>query len=265
MNRGSFQQFHLSDMISDELHYTSAAKQYTKEWTIVNNLPTDLVMYVLRRFSNQVTRLGMIKSHGTVKFPAHYLKNNDKLAVFYENGSTKVLMMDKMVLKEWFKNITLGAVEYRSTDGHLQYQASNYDLAGVTIHNKLKVPINIYHNGNLVAQLYADDGMSYLGGSSSILYYSNSRQGLKFGDQLSFEYATDDIKSDSKFLFTVTIDDNQCQSIHVGVVSNGDPPGEFANPDTFAYRIDEPVWTGITYYRPDGRYSSIQTNPYAPF
>lgn len=249
---------YLNGLIGDTLRNTSVAAQINKKWEIVNLLPTDLHLYYQPSFTEKVNDMGIIKAHGKREFEPWKFRNKDELYVFYEHGDIKIPFLEPHIISEQYKHIELGAVSYRSSAGHLQVQASNWDMPGIMIHNMLRVPLDIYYKGNLAAQVSAYNGLSYMAGGASSIYFDNDRQGLDMFDEITFSYSFPG--KAGKELFTVTIDDNQCQEMYVGTVSNG-----FTGPapDTFDYSIDKPVWTGITYYRPSSYGTSYSTNPFA--
>ena len=262
----AFDYFHLNSTIGDDLRKNSTQSQENKVWTIINILPIKLHLYREVAWTEEIIDLGIIQGRSKILFSPAQFNDGDKLLVVYEQSNTStssnkeiIPFFEPYTLRPFYKDIYLGAVEYRSSDGHLQVQASNWDLRGVNLHNKLLVPIDVYYKGNLVVQMYGNDGMTYLGGSAATVYFDNNREGLNFGDALTFKLS---LPNDNTELFTVTIDDIHCQEIYIGTIScNFVGP----NPDTFAYSVDRDVWTGITYYKPIGGYRTSPTNPYAPF
>nr|QBK86226.1 MAG: hypothetical protein LCMAC102_00200 [Marseillevirus LCMAC102] len=259
MSHETFEYYRLRDTIDEVLRDRSVNQQRGDVWRIKNMLPTPLVLYWEKYLSGFPQKLCTIKPHEELTFQSNQFADRDQLYTYYEYEGQKIPFLQPYMFRELWKTITLGSVEYSSMDGHLQTQASNWDMKGVWLHNRLAFPIDVYYKGNLAAQMYAYDGMNYLGGSASSVYFDNDREGLDFLDTLEFKYSLPNHKED---IFSATLDDIQCQSIYIGTVSGG---MRGPAPDTFAYSVDRPVWTGITHYLPTGRYNSRMTNPLAPF
>jgi hypothetical protein len=117
----------------------------------------------------------------------------------------------------------------------------------------------MYYKGNLVVQFYGNRGLDYMAGGASEIYFDNGGDGLKYLDTLEFRYAMPD---NSTFLFKVILDDMYCRKISVGDVSS-ETRGPF--PDNSVYRLQEPNYTGVTYFSPIGGGQSMMTNPNSPF
>jgi len=257
--RGNFDYFHLRGTMDDVLRDRSARMQAGDEWTITNMLPTRLELWVEKRWSGDPKPFASIGPRETLKYSPSTFGNGDQLYTYYISENGKIPFLRPYVFRDIWKNIRLGDVTYRSTDGHLQTQASNWDMRGVWLHNKTAVPLDIYYKGRLAAQVFANDNMNYLGGSASSVYFDNDRQGLDFMDTITIKYS---LPGKSVYLYTIYLNDIQAQSINLGDVDGGI---RGPDPDTFAYSVDRPVWTGITYYVPTGRYNTRATNPLAPF
>ena len=133
-------------------------------------------------------------------------------------------------------------------------------MRGVWIHNRLAVQLDIQYHCILVAQVSGYNGIEYMGGGASSVYFDNSREGLNFNDEIEFQYSLPGIAGAK--IFSVKIDDEQCMSMYVGVVSGGmwGP-----NPDNAVYRVNKPSYTGITFYIPIDGYHSRATNSRAAF
>ena len=240
----------------------SAYQQYHNPWVIKNMLPTKFNLYCQPAFTDDFHLVGTIEPHEEIKYSPNAFKDGDELFTVYMAPNGKpVPFMGTHVIRANFKDIKLGAVTYSHGEDSIQYNAVNprSEILGLWIHNKMNIPIDIFYKNNLVAQLYADDGMTYFGGSASSVWFSNGRQGLRYGDELYFRYS---VPGSDKKLFSVELDDNFLQNINVGVVDAG---MYGPDPDTYAYSIDKPTWTGITYYKPIGNYNTRSTNPLAPF
>jgi hypothetical protein len=256
----------LLSTIDEVMHRTSAVSQRNDNWRLVNMLPTDLDLWLEKRFEETTAFFESIKARETLIIDHWRIEDGDKLYVsFRTEDGRQIPFLEPYTFHDFSKTVNIGASVYRSTDGHLQTQASFWDMRGMWLENKIRVPLDIYYTPRkhglpirrLVAQVSANDGMNYMGGSSSSIYFDNNREGLNFGDELSFGYS---VGSTPKILYTVVLNDNYIQKIQIGAIQGCCSPPE---PDTFAYSVDEPVWTGITYYVPTGNYETRKTNPYA--
>ena len=260
MDRDTFDYFNLRGQIGDVLRDQSAAAQSQSPWRIINMLPNTLVLWTEQYQSGDPKFFTEIKSRETLVYSPDQFSDRDQLYVYYRYQGKLVPFMEPYMFRNIWKTIRVGAVTYSSEGGHGQVQASNWDLRGVWLNNCLPIPLDVYYRGRLAAQIGGYNGLSYMGGGASSLYFDNDREGLNFMDQITFKYS---LPGDAgKYLFDVVIDDEQCLSMNIGVVSGGlwGP-----NPDNAVYRVDRPSYTGITYYLPIGRGNSVATNPYAPF
>jgi hypothetical protein len=224
-------------------------------WTLTNMLPTKLELWTKKEFTNKTVFLGIIESRGTLKFDASKFTDKEELYVYYNSNNDLILFTEPFMLRAAWKDVKLGAVTYSSTSGHGGLQSGYSDMRGVWIHNRMIFPIDIYYKNNLVAQVFGYKGEEYMGGGASSIYFDNNRRGLNFMDQLSFRYSLPGPQG--KYLFTVTIDDQQCNEMFVGVVSNDAVDSIY--PDNAVYRIDKPSFTGIAFYNQIGDYESEST------
>ena len=260
LNPGIFDYHHLRGLNGDVLRAVSATNQSQSLWTIKNMLPNDLVLWVEKYLSEYPKYFTTIKAQETLKFPSNTFSNRDQLYTYIRVGGRLYPFLQPYMFRDIWRTIRLGAVTYDSEDGHGIVQASNWDMRGVWIHNRLPFPLDIYYRGLLVAQVSGYNGIGYMGGGASSVYFDNSREGLDFNDEIEFRYSLPGVEG--KKIFSVKIDDEQCMSMYVGVVSGGmwGP-----NPDNAVYRVDKPSYTGITFYVPISGYHSRPTNPRAPF
>nr|QBK85448.1 MAG: hypothetical protein LCMAC101_00350 [Marseillevirus LCMAC101] len=211
---------------------------------------------------------GKLPANKTVKFAPDAFKDGDLLMVVYKylnpndlsKGGKNYQAMQSYFLREFRKEINIGDVVYEGT--MTIYHSSESALPGIWIHNQLLFPLNIYYGGHLVSQIGAYDGMNYLGGSRASIWFDNQRQGLAFDAPITLAYSLPESEGTSEFLFSVFLYDAKMKNMIVGVI-NGNPDGP--PPGNAVYSIDEPVYTGITYYIPIGNGKSRATNPYAPF
>lgn len=272
---GSIAYRQLAGLTGDELRRASIIAQTNINWKFINKLPSDFHLYVkpgsTLMVNDVVYGLGKLPASGTLKFAHDTFKTGDLLIVLFKHldqhdlaaGYKNYQAMQPYSLREFQKEINVGDVVY--TDNSLTSSASISafnPISGIWIHNELLFPLNIYYGGNLVSQVGAYDGMSYLGGSRASMWFDNQRQGLGFEAPLTLAYSLPESEGGTEILFTVFLYDNKMRNIHVGVI-NGNPSGP--PPDTVAYSIDEPVHTGITFYTPTGNGQSRATNPYGFF
>lgn len=175
----------------------------------------------------------------TKKVPVDALGEGYSLFVSTTSSRGNIPLMERYVVREFRKHIRIGAVTYGSLGGRNEVVASNWDMRGVMIHNRLTVPLNVHYKGRLVAQMFGYSGTDYMGGSGSSLYFDNDREGLRMFDELLFSYTIDG----KTYPYTkAVLNDVQAREIFVGVVSGG-----FWGPtnDSAVYRIDDSVYTGI--------------------
>jgi len=258
--------FRLRGQIDDVLRAQSTASQINVPWKLVNLLPTNLVIWKEGQFSDKAKYFTDLKPNETKTFSPGELKDKDVLYTYYrykneKEGIKLIPFLQPYIVRGMFKDIKFGAVTYSSDDGgHQTVQASNWDLRGVWIHNKLPIPLDVYYKGRLAAQIGGYNGLGYMGGGSSTIYFSNDREGLDFMDEINFKYSLPG--KEGKNLFKVVLDDENCVSMFVGVVSGG---FSGPNPDNSIYRIGQPSYRSVTNFLPYGNGNSVMTNPNTPF
>lgn len=263
MDIGIFDYRHLRGTNGDVLREKSKAFQQNKEWLLINKTPTSLHLYLEKWQSGNPQFFTILAPREKRKFSPETFQDRDQLYTYAQFPGTDLIpFLEPYMFREIHREVLLGAVEYNSLGGHVQEQASHWDVRGIWMKNMMNVPLNVYYKGNLAAQIGAEDGMSYMGGGSSQIYFSNGREGLNYGDVISFTYSLPRSNGGEVKLFDVTIDDEQTLNVKIGTVSGGMTP---PNPDNSIYMVDRPVHTGITFYRPTGSYNTRPTNPYAPF
>jgi len=244
---------------SDELQ-TREKQRYARDgWIITNKLPIELILYTEKYLSGTPTKLCVLSPYERRVFPPTAFADRDQLFTYVigKNGELVPLLMSYMFREQW-KKIELGAIEYSSDGGHGEVQASNWDMRGVWLHNRMRIPLSIYFEGRLVAQMNAYDGMTYLGGSGSSVYYDYDREGIDIDTRLEVRFST----ATHTYVFDIIVGDNQALSVFIGTITGG---AIGPDPDNFIYKVDSPNVTGTTFYRPIGGYRSEMTNPSAPF
>ena len=272
---GSIAYRRLAGLVGDELRHASVVAQTNVIWKFNNKLPSDFHLYMkpgsTLMVNDVVYGLGKLPANGTLKFAADTFKTGDLLIVLFKHldqhdlaaGYKNYQAMQSYSLREFQKEINIGDVVYTGNSLTPSIGLSPFNpIPGIWIHNELLFPLNIYYGGNLVSQIGAYDGMTYMGGSRASIWFDNQRQGLGFEAPLTLAYSIPESEGGAELLFTVFLYDNKMRNIYIGVI-NGNPDGP--PPDTVAYSIDKPVHTGITFYTPTGNSQTRATNPYGFF
>ncbi len=225
----------------------SAKAQINNPWVLENMTPTTLHLFSTKYGSGRCNLDPLIdlKAFETLRVPPDRIKEGDTIYAYIKKGNSMIPFMEKYVCREFRKHIRLGAITYSSGDGRNATVASNWDMRGVWIHNKLAVPLNIYYKGNLAAQVFGDMNSDYMGGGGSSIYFDNDREGLNFMDEITFSYAIDG-RNQVRYT-TAVLNDVQCTSMYVGVISGG----WWGNTnDNAVYRVDKPCFTGVVRFEP---------------
>ena len=240
----------VSGTIDDVLRERSKVSQLHSKWILNNTLPFTINVYLNKAWSNYHKVFTTLKSHEKKEFNANLLQEKDVLYATHKNYEGKeVPLMESYEIKGYWKNICFGIVKYTSEIG-TRYHVSHADIGGVWLHNRMQIPLEIHYKGNLVAQICENDGLNYLGGSASSVYFDNSREGLRFMDELTIYSSLH-----KKKLYTIKLVDNHMDNIYIGLINGSvDRPRN----DTYAHSIDKPVYTGLSYYKPTGRYNSLK-------
>ena len=228
-------------------------------WRLINKLSLTIEVLVEKLGTKYPQHLIKLASGEEKEIPVDILSEGDILYACVNIQGRHPLLLPYTIRNVW-KMITFGAITYSSDGGHNEVQASNWDLRGIWIHNKMFAPLNIYYKGRLAAQIGSYNGTTYLGGGASTIYFDNDREGFKFGDEISFSLSVPGMEQKR---MKVILNDIECLSIFVGEVSGGiwGP-----NPDFGVYNVNKPSYTGITYYESGKeQYRTYATNPFAPF
>ena len=220
---------------------------------------------VLMERVNQNSRfLTTLKSGEQKGFSYDTLHDGDQIMVCYRTKDGLVPFLLPYKVRNFWKKITIGAVEYSSDGGQAEVQASFWDMRGIWIHNMTFSPMNIYYKNRLSAQIFAYNGTGYMGGGASTIYFDNDREGLKLGDELSFSFSVNGMETKK---MVVILDDIECLSIYVGSVLGGStqsrtivgrrgdsaitPEAWGPEQDFGVFRVGRPSYTGVTYYESD--------------
>lgn len=226
---------------SDRLIMANRAASSKEMWVIRNNFPTELFLYLEDPITGKTALLSKISPRGTISFPPERIRNGSKLYTMYLPILQKELQVfiPPFTVRDYQKHIVLGSIVYKT--GSKSIDNINADINGIHMYNMTAMPLNVYYKGNLAAQLYPNDDKGYLGGGISSLYFTNDRQGLNFGDEITFTYAT----REKQQLFTAVLDDEYCEKMYIGVVSDTDIGPV---PDQAIYSVMKPVYTSVKFY-----------------
>jgi hypothetical protein len=255
-----FKYQNITGQSSDILRLQTSFNKRNEPWYIINVLPSKLSIFIKRLGDFKLTFLTDIFPHKVLKYNPGDFREGDKIYTFFQKDGKYIPFTEgyKIILQS--KTIKIGAVTYLGGGGISGSNPGYFDIEGIWLANRLRIPLNVYYQGNLVVQLYGYDGMDYMGGSASEVYFDNNRQGLNYLDTLEFKYALDG--PSGKTLFKVIIDDTKIKKMFIGMISSTD---ESPFPDNSVYRIDEPNYTALTYFTPIGDGKSLMSNPDSPF
>lgn len=214
---------HLSGFPGDFLRGISTITQEKDSWILKSNLPTTIHVFVKRRNSDEMKKFTVIPPMKSLSFPPSTFNDFDEVHAYYIphfSPDEFVMLMPPHTLRSFYKTITFGGVTYATEQGHNEFQRSGADLSGVWIENNLAIPLTVFYEGLPVVRLGMYDGLTYLGGSRSIVRFDGyNSNGLKYGDQLTFAYRN--AEGVDMNLFTVTITDINCRRMSVGVITSG--------------------------------------------
>jgi hypothetical protein len=168
--------------------YTAAAIQ-NEPWYILNVLPSTLSLFLKRNGSAKLSFLVDIHPQKVIEYPPSFFSEGDKLYTYYKKDGTYIPFLETYTMVPQAKTIKLGAVTYSSEGGRGGSQTGYYDMKGIWLANRLPIPLDVYYKGNRVVQLYGYNGLDYMGGGASEVYFDNNRQGLHYLDTLEFHYS----------------------------------------------------------------------------
>jgi hypothetical protein len=260
----SNQYFGLPNQLSDVYRRYSTASQTSEPWILRNMLPLHLELWKEPDYLyGQKEKFLTLKPNEVRSLSPNSIQDGDKLQVYYlspHNSNILMNMMPEYTFRGFLKSVKIGAVEYTSDGGHGGLQSTRGDMRGVWLCNRLAIPLGVIYQGNLVAELGGYNGTEYMGGGGSTLYFDNSGAGIDYGDEFAFVYS---LKERRIPLFSVTVDDDQCSTMFIGVVSTEENWAR--DPDNAVYKVNRPDVIDIAYYLPIGGGNSRDTNVYAPF
>jgi hypothetical protein len=179
--------------------------------SLKNILPIDLDVQIKRIYGN-VCCLGIVPAHGERECD---LTAGDIIFTYFKYRGQLIPFLEPTVVKEGSVYM-LGTVVY--TVGDRVPRAPEVEtIVGLTFDNRLPVPIDIWYQGNLVAQVYGRGRLDYLGGGGSILYFNNQDFGFHVGDHIEFRISLPGY--DSKPLIIVQLTNANCNGLRIGVIA----------------------------------------------
>lgn len=205
--------------------------------------------------------------------------------------------------------LKFGDVTY--DEKYTNYFNSHADISGIRFHNHTLFPLGIYFQGAKIAACDIDNNTDFMNGSRNSVYVDNNRRGFRLGDAIELNFIFSQ-KTNNGLMFkeipytTLYLNDNYTKNIFVGdvnsitvsneIITNEVPQNinqeiqrqyastssQITPPDTFAYGVSVPSYTGITYYNqsqnikapywgnnyiPDIQlgYNTTKSNLFAPF
>jgi hypothetical protein len=211
----------------DYMRGLSTHHQTLLDWKFKNNLPMDVYVFIQKINTDYVVFGAKVDARKEVSFRHTALNPGDIVHTYwyYKDGVPPakpssdydglLRIMPQYTLTGFAKTITLGGAEYTTLMGNGEFKSSSKDISGITIYNRMFIPIQMYYNGEMVGMMKMNDGMSVLGGTQSgFLFRGSMWNGINLGDKFTFKYV-------DKELFTVTISDRNCLEMFVGVVTAG--------------------------------------------
>jgi hypothetical protein len=245
----------LGMQVGDIIKSNNVEYKSQEKWVLSNMLPTKLDLWTKKEFTRKYKFLTTIKPRETLKFHSNKFSDNEELYIYCIHNNNSIPFMEPFHMRDLHKDIKIGAVTYTSTSGRGEFQSNHSDLRGIWINNKMAFPLDIYYKNKLSCQVSGYKGLGYMGGGGSSIYFDNDRNGLNLMDKISFRYSIPGPQG--KYLFDITLDDQQCNEIFVGVIS-GSTKGSYT--DNAVYNVDKPNYIGIGYYVQTGDYQSKLTN-----
>lgn len=161
------------------------------------------------------------------------LEKGDTINVMYYDVTQQNYyeVLRSFSLRDDTRFIEIGTIGYAYRQKNAQNM--NNDITGLTFHNHIAIPINIYLDNMHIGYASKDDGYTRMGGSKNNVYLDNDNKGFRVGQTIKVEL----IKY-GKYL-TFQIDDNFATDIYIGLnkqYTGGNWPGY---DDRFAYRLGE--------------------------
>ena len=212
----------------------------TNPWVFTNKLFEPIYLYVIPiSFSFNQTRfdyIGILGSNETKSYTYDKFRAGDYVLTCIkskgkDNKINYIRATAPMILNESRKFVDFGVIAYDSYgDTNITTVGISNDIPSFRIINRLTVPVDIFYTNEYdyrykpilarVATIDADDGLDYMGGSSSNIFMSNGSQGFKFGQTLVIKVRNTDIT-----LAHYKLVDNYLKNLYLGatVANNVNP------------------------------------------
>jgi hypothetical protein len=237
---------------------------FGKPWTFINMLPYEINIYAIvdqkldlianiaafQRKNITETKTKIPLQEGMtihVTRPGNYHNPTSVTTPQYQIARSVNLFSDSRVVK-------IGDIVYEDQVSVTNTKDIHHDIIGIRFHNHLTMPIDIYHKGNRIGSVAADDGTNFMAGSPNSVYLNNERHGFEIGDQIGFIFS-----HDQKKYATITLIDNYTSDIIIGMTTQ-----HFVAPlqDAYSYRVDTPNITGLKRFDQVTGYLSknVETN-----
>jgi len=289
----------IGGQISDVMNENIRLSKLNKPWTITNNYPWEITVYIYDTITNNQDFHFKIGGKGSkLEFKSQSLRGGCVIIPYFLDNGKLVQIAPHYVLNSMQKNIAIGNVVYTTEGGNGNTQASNYDTPGVTLVNKSTVPLIVVYNSydpnmlnssfgisndppgdtnsQSVLKLEGNLGMNLKGGGGNEIYFTNSGQGVNISDYYNYNHEINDFLNVPKFdvyvdlgaknlnivkFLEFTITDEQARRIEIGGIS-ADLTGSTENlhrPDNSLYRVNVPNKVDLTYYTPTCNYHTEPT------
>lgn len=218
----------------DYLRGLSTYHQEHLDWKFKNNLPFDVYLFLQKKGLEYVQFATKVEGRKEIAFKSHLMAPGDIIHTYWyykqvtpdgklttspkkpaADYSDVLRIMPPYTLTGFAKTVILGGAEYNTLMGNGEFKSSSKDISGITIYNRLFIPIDMFYKGSRVGTMKMNDGMTNLGGTQSgFLFRGSLWNGINLGDEFTFKYLDQE-------LFTVTISDINCLEMFVGVVTAG--------------------------------------------
>lgn len=213
-------------------------------WTFINLLPININIYVYS--GNTLDLVARINPHSTIcttkSTSGIILQGGQQINITYTDHQPEYEIIRPEFLIGDSRVVRIGDVVNESKD-MLYTQRTHTDISGIRVHNRLTIPLCIYHRNLKIGRIAGDDGTEApLSGSPGSVYLNNDGNGFRLGDILEIRLEIGNLKYGE-----VTIHDNYISDIYIGAITQHFVP---TIQDMYAYRIDGPNISGIKYFEP---------------
>ncbi len=229
-----------------------------KPWIFNNKLPYPVNVYVYR--TDKTDLIGSIAPRSQISAIASktgmVLRAGDEIHVFWPDNHSKLYPKKTLASKpveyeiarsvflfDDSRTVNIGDIVYEDRVSTSPAVDIWHDIIGIRFHNHLSFPVDVYYQNLKIGAISGDDGTDYMAGSPNSVYLNNDRFGFKIGSEIKFVFARDNIE-----LGTVKLLDNYVSDIIIGETTQH---FVMARQDQFAYRINSPNITGLTYFNVD--------------